>query len=50
MHDQPSGQEPGEVSATIVADVKRFFQEINTDEVFGTHSPELPPACAFSQV
>ena len=27
------------ISATIVADVKRFFHQINTDEVFGTHSP-----------
>jgi len=26
------------ISATIVADVKRFSHQINTDEVFGTHS------------
>ena len=26
------------ISATIVADVKRFFLQINTDQVFGTHS------------
>jgi len=25
------------ISATIVADVKRFSQQINTDELFGTH-------------
>jgi hypothetical protein len=25
------------ISATIVADVKRFSHQINTDEVFGTH-------------
>jgi hypothetical protein len=25
------------ISATILADVKRFFHQINTDEVFGTH-------------
>jgi hypothetical protein len=25
------------ISATIVADVKRFSRQINTDEVFGTH-------------
>src|SRR5262249_33131356 len=26
------------ISATVVADVKRFSHQINTDEVFGTHS------------
>jgi hypothetical protein len=26
------------ISATIVADVKRFSHQINTDEVFGTHN------------
>ena len=26
------------ISATILADVKRFFHQINTDEVFGTHN------------
>jgi hypothetical protein len=26
------------ISATIVADVKRFSHQINTDEVFDTHS------------
>ena len=25
------------ISATIVVDVKRFFRQIKTDEVFGTH-------------
>jgi len=25
------------ISATVVADVKRFSHQINTDEVFGTH-------------
>jgi hypothetical protein len=25
------------ISASILADVKRFFHQINTDEVFGTH-------------
>jgi hypothetical protein len=25
------------ISATILADVKRFFHQNNTDEVFGTH-------------
>lgn len=28
-------------SATIVADVKRFSHQINTDEVFDTHMDEL---------
>jgi hypothetical protein len=28
---------PTNISATIVADVKRFSPQINTDEVFGTH-------------
>ena len=28
-------------SATIVADVKRFSYQINTDEVFDTHRPRL---------
>src|SRR5262249_42445181 len=28
------------ISATIVADVKRFSYQINTDEVFGTHNRE----------
>jgi dTDP-D-glucose 4,6-dehydratase len=26
------------ISASILADVKRFFHQINTDEVFGTHN------------
>jgi hypothetical protein len=26
------------ISATIVADVKRFSHQINMDEVFGTHN------------
>jgi hypothetical protein len=29
------------ISATIVADVKRFSYQINTDEVFDTHRPRL---------
>ena len=29
------------ISATIVADVKRFSPQINTDEAFGTHKPWL---------
>jgi hypothetical protein len=26
------------ISAAIAADVKRFYQQIKTDDVFGTHS------------
>jgi hypothetical protein len=29
------------ISATIVADVKRFSHQINTDEVFGTHNVQF---------
>ena len=32
---------PTNISATIVADVKRFSPQINTDEAFGTHKPWL---------
>jgi dTDP-D-glucose 4,6-dehydratase len=38
------------ISATILADVKRFFHQINTDEVFGTHRHQRtrePEACPF---
>ena len=31
------------ISATIVANVRRFCYRINTDEVFGTHSTGLCP-------
>ena len=31
------------ISASILADVKRFFHQINTDEVFGTHSGFAAP-------
>src|ERR1700732_2725664 len=36
------------ISATIVADGKRFFHQVNTDEVFGTHSPAICVHCARS--
>jgi hypothetical protein len=29
------------ISATIVAEVKRFSHQINTDEVFGTHNAPI---------
>jgi hypothetical protein len=32
------------ISATIVAYVKRFSHQINTDEVFGTHRPKIDRA------
>jgi hypothetical protein len=39
------------ISATILADVKRFFHQINTDEVFGTHrcAPRLSLSPARSR-
>jgi hypothetical protein len=44
---QEQGQEEAQSSATIMADVKRFAHQINTDEVFGTHS--LHPDALFGE-
>ena len=36
------------ISASILADVKRFFHQINTDEVFGTHNEAIRGASQLS--
>ena len=34
------------ISVTLVANVRRFCQQINTDEIFGTHRSSSPQAVA----